>query len=101
MENKEKMIDYLKILDMRLDVREQAVINCLKEHLGEYLGKVDTNKAIQKVIDNYRIERFYEELLDNRIINNDKFEEYMKNDMCVDVKSYKKLVVNSEVLENE
>lgn len=74
MENKEKMIDYLTILDMRLDVREQAVINCLKEHLGEYLGKDDTNRAIQKIIDNYRIERFYEELLDNRIFNSKKGE---------------------------
>ena len=63
MENKEKTIEYLKILDVKLDVREQAVINCLKEHLGECLGKVDTNKTIQKVM-----EHFYEELLDKGVI---------------------------------
>ncbi len=64
MENKEKTVEYLKILDTKLDVREQAVINCLKEHLGEeYLGKVYTNKTIQKVM-----ERFYEELLDKGVI---------------------------------
>lgn len=62
----------LKELDNYLTDIEKAVITCLKEHLFDYIPEplikqITADKAIEHVIDNYRMEKFYEFLLDNRL----------------------------------
>lgn len=59
-------------INNNLTVREKAVIACLKDHLIDYIPEslskqIAVDKAINQVIGNYRMEKFYELLLDDRL----------------------------------
>ena len=70
--NDEKVKDLLDDLDCNLTSLELAVIGCLKEYLINFIPEeiknvTNVDKEIDRVIDNYRLQHFYELLLDRRI----------------------------------